>query len=67
MPSFVYTVDRGADDFVCEPGFRHSPTVPQIRVEIGPNENPRTRALIAGRIYLKTNLDLSQVEVTVNQ
>ena len=66
MPSCVYTVDRDADGFVCEPGARLSPTVPQIRVEIDPNEIPSARALIAGRIYLETNLEFSQVEVTVN-
>ncbi len=65
--SFVYTVDRGVDSFVCELGTRLSPTVPQISVEIGPNEDPRERALIAGRIYLETNLEFSQVEVRVNK
>ena len=66
MPSIVYVVDRGADGFVCKSGTRLSPTVPQITIRIGPNENPHTRAFIAGRIYLEEHLESSQVEVTVN-
>ncbi len=66
MLSMVYVVDRGANGFVCKSGVRLSPTVPQLTIRIGPNENPHTRALIAGRIYLEEHLESSQVEVTVN-